>query len=274
MAPIKFDNNIKDKLEKRTLQPSNDAWSTLSNQLDTHKKRNSRHLFLYLGIAASIVGVLFVTTVFFNTSEDSTITPQIVDTNLKTQSETSEDIISTAQSENTTANSNSDAIQNKENVASVKSAIPTSSIKNEPKVAQLSEEKSTPLTKKETPINDFKTLEVVANIDTKNTSKNEVVATNKLTLEEAKVLDVVNKIKELDLDGTAATDQEIEALLKQAEKEILKQRIYDKTTRTVNADALLQDVEEDLERSFRTKVFETLKSSYKTVKTAVAERNH
>ena len=34
MAPIKFEENIKDKLEKRTLTPSSESWSKLSERLD------------------------------------------------------------------------------------------------------------------------------------------------------------------------------------------------------------------------------------------------
>ena len=45
-------------------------------------------------------------------------------------------------------------------------------------------------------------------------------------------------------------------------------------TRTVDANALLQDVEEDLQQSFRSKVFEALQSGYESVITAVAERNN
>ena len=63
-------------------------------------------------------------------------------------------------------------------------------------------------------------------------------------------------------------------LLKEAEREIFKDKLKNENTRTVNANDLLQDVEADLEQSFRAKVFETLKSSYDSVKTAVANRNN
>ena len=76
------------------------------------------------------------------------------------------------------------------------------------------------------------------------------------------------------IENGTVTDAEIEDLLKQAERDILRDRIYNETTRTVDADALLQDVEDDLEQSFRSKVFEGLKSSFKTVKTAVADRKN
>ena len=42
----------------------------------------------------------------------------------------------------------------------------------------------------------------------------------------------------------------------------------------IDASDLLQDVEADLDQSFRDKVFKTLKSSYYSVKTAVADRNN
>jgi replicative DNA helicase len=78
----------------------------------------------------------------------------------------------------------------------------------------------------------------------------------------------------LETENGIVTDAEIDNLLKQAEREILREHLYNETTRIVDANALLQDVEDDLEQSFRTKVFEGLKSSYKTVLTAVTERNN
>ena len=50
--------------------------------------------------------------------------------------------------------------------------------------------------------------------------------------------------------------------------------MFNESTGVVNAHALLQDVEDDLEQSFRSKVFQALKENYITVKTAVAQRNN
>jgi len=275
MAPIKFDDNIKNKLEKRTIQPSSDAWNKLSSAINSEEKKSSRHLFFYIGIAASIIGVLFVSTLFFKSSEDNAITPQIVDTKIEEKQNVYEETINSEIPKTNIIVSEVKDIQKKEDSKIFENKVTkVSSIKNELKTAQVSEENDATLMNKKAKVNDFKIEQTVATIDNNSSVEKEAVALNKLTLEEAKILEVVNQIKQLELDGTTATDQEIEDLLKQAEKEILRQRIYDKTTRTVDADALLQDVEEDLEHSFRTKVFETLKSSYRTVKTAVAERNN
>ena len=45
MAPIKFEDNIKDKLENRRLKPSLDAWDSLSKRLDNQDKRKATDLF-------------------------------------------------------------------------------------------------------------------------------------------------------------------------------------------------------------------------------------
>ncbi|WP_299338235.1 hypothetical protein [uncultured Psychroserpens sp.] len=271
MAPIKFDETIKDKLEKRTLQPSNDAWNQLSARLDAEDKKSSRSLFFYIGIAASIVGVLFVTTLFFQSSENQSVSPTVVDTDVEMIPKNK---VSIPVDDNTkVANSNEKEIITNQEMTEKKSPV-TSSIKNELQVATVSEEEKVKDINKNEALPGFETQESVATIDRPSIEKKEVSPLNTLTFEQVKVNEVVAEIKKLEADGNIVTDAEIEDLLKAAEKDILRQRIYNETTRTVDADALLQDVEEDLEQSFRTKVFESLKSNFKTVKTAVAERNN
>ncbi|WP_040281199.1 hypothetical protein [Psychroserpens damuponensis] len=277
MAPIKFEENIKEKLEKRTIQPSIDAWDTLSADLNTHNKRNKKSLIFYIGIAASVIGVLFVTSVLFNASENQLGEPTIVETNTKeiqnnvaleaTQNSTVEkEVVANISEEKNTQENNKKDIK--------------SSIKNEPKLATASKQSihkkvkhnNQPLI--EEPLTIVKdTKHAVAALNSVNTQK-EKSSASALTFEEVKVDEVINQIKTLELKNGTVTDAEIENLLKQAERDILRDRIYNETTRTVDADALLQDVEDDLEQSFRTRVFEGLKSGFESVKTAVAERNN
>ena len=287
MAPIKFEENIKDKLEKRSIEPSSEAWSQLSAQLDAHDKKNSRSWFLYIGIAASIVGVLLVTTLFFKSSENQIVSPTLVETEISepvNQTKQEQHAPELSVQENVAVdNISNDEMKNSEGVTTEQQLM-TSLKQNKDKVAHISEEtqisetKKTSITKASSIVDNLKSLDTRIALNASNDPKDAVektaIATSSLTPEELKVLKVVNQIKALDSDGTAATDEEIETLLKRAERDILKERIYNETTRTVDADALLQDVEDDLDQSFRTKVFEALKSSYNTVKTAVAERNN
>ncbi len=70
------------------------------------------------------------------------------------------------------------------------------------------------------------------------------------------------------------TDEVIDALLLEAQKEIRFNKSYNNSTGIVDANMLLQEVETDLDQSFRSKVFDAIKASFGTVKTVVAQRNN
>ena len=78
----------------------------------------------------------------------------------------------------------------------------------------------------------------------------------------------------MQIENKDVSSEEIEALLVAAQKEITMQKLFNDATKTVDADALLRSVEDDLEQSFRDKVFTAIKSGYESVRTAVAERNN
>ena len=69
------------------------------------------------------------------------------------------------------------------------------------------------------------------------------------------------------------SDSEIESLLQLAQKKLAINKILVEKKTTVDAGSLLQDVETDLDESFRDKIFNRIVSGYNTVATAVAERN-
>ena len=78
MAPNKFEENIKNKLENRTIQPSKEAWNTLQDRLDASTNNEKPRPIFWIGLAASIVGILFVVSQFFNDSQINQSTPEIV----------------------------------------------------------------------------------------------------------------------------------------------------------------------------------------------------
>ena len=269
MAPIKQEEHLKDKLEKRRLQPSPESWSTLVNRLDVEEKNKNKSLFWWIGIAASIVGILFVTTMYFNNLPIENDTQIIVDTeenvNQETQRKVENQMIQVPTTSNelvaddtkvekkslneSGSNSNVKSISTNKNIIVEKMPQHESVVQNQENKLQI------PVTSS--------AVEKLAEINNAN-----------LTFEEQKIQDVVAQIKSINLNGNKVSDAEIDSLLKKAQKEILSNRLYNETTRTVDANALLQDVEEDLQQSFRSKVFEALQSSYESVKTAVAQRNN
>lgn len=258
MAPIKFEEQLKEKLEKRTIQPSSGAWDTLANRLDHQDKKGNNRSYWWLGIAASIVGIILVATFVFDNPDTKITKPTIVDINKiempKTDAVVSENI-ETQNQESVKDSKPEIKLTNKEQVISQKA-----------KPSELSSQKKEMNLKEAIVSNDVKVEE-----QTQMTTEKLL---NTSDFEQAKLNDVVAEINRLNAQNQGMTEAEIDSLLKQAEREILTNRIYNENTKTVDASALLQDVEADLEQSFRSRVFEALKSGYVTVKTAVAERNN
>jgi len=264
MAPIKFENKLKDKLENRSLQPSSDAWSTLADRLDKEDKKNSSTRFWWLGIAATVVGVVFVTTQFYKNTSAVENLPIVVETKTDTPRSDSELIIQPVTNDELVSNSEME----KGNIEDSNTTEIVSVSKN--KTTELQK----PILKEKAILQIEETKDVVASLEKSKDEINNNSLVEVMTMEELKIMEVVAEIKQLQANESSVSEEEIDSLLKQAQREILKQNIYDETTRTVNADALLQDVEVELEQSFRDKVFEALKSSYSTVKTAVAQRHN
>lgn len=64
MEPNKLDTRIKEKIEVRTIQPSNEAWDRLDAMLTLEEKPKRSYSWLY--IAASFVGLLMIGSIYFN----------------------------------------------------------------------------------------------------------------------------------------------------------------------------------------------------------------
>ena len=95
-----------------------------------------------------------------------------------------------------------------------------------------------------------------------------------MSFEDSKVEEVVAKLREIQQTNKDITVEEVDALLANAQREIKNQRILFEATQKVDAAALLLDVELELERSFRDKVFDVLGDGFQKIRTAVTERNN
>ena len=253
MAPIKFEENIKDKLDKRKLKPSPEAWNKLSARMDSSQEKRTSKNFWWLGLAASIVGILFVVTQFIFDKLDIINVPEIVDTPEIIKNEKGVEVVS--QEDN--------VVEFNEKEVLVNSQIKEKeSFENKTEVNQLT----------------FKENNVIAqnNLEPQivedDTALSSIVL-KEITFEEQKIQDVVAQVQALTEDNKEVTNETIDALLFEAQREINLKQLINKKTGMVDADLLLQDVEAEVDQSFRSKVFEALRNSYNSVKTAVANRN-
>ncbi len=264
---MKYEEQLKDKLEERTIKPSPEAWQKLSDTLDASQSKKSNKGFWYLGIAASIVGVLLITNVFFNNDNANGVEPTIVDVE-KTNSKSIDNDNNTEENiaKEKEVFSNDDEVLASEN-NSKNNEVETP--KKQPTQKSVLKQK---IVKEQLKLIPNKTVETVVASNVKEEIKEETA--KKLSFKDQKALDVVVQIQTMQ-KTKEVTDAEIDALLNAAQQEITFKRLYNENTKSVDANALLLSVEEDIEeQSFRTRVFEMLKAGYGEVKTIVAERNN
>ncbi|WP_299431694.1 hypothetical protein [uncultured Aquimarina sp.] len=281
MAPLKFEDSIKEKLEQRTIRPSNGSWEKLEGKLDDQLSQKKTKKYWWLGIAASIAGFLIVTTVYMNSGNTSTsFDVEFVDANKEViQKKESIDIVEVKETK-----SKGEAEVVKENSKAVESQIKQNTVvessKKESKSLEKNENFEKVISEEYKPIIAKKAFKenskeaVAIQIDTiKNKIIEEDISLQITTdIIQSKVSDIIAKVKELEKNNDVITDEEVDALLRKAQHEITTQQIL--KSNTVNASALLLDVESELDESFKDRVFEALKTGFEKLKTTVAERDN
>lgn len=250
MSPIKFEENIKKELEKRAIPVTEGTWKKLQERLDPEPKKKPKTLIWVLGVAASLAVFFWLSKSVF---ERSIIEPTIVE-------EPKEKI--------------EPAIEVEEHVLEPEKSEVLIASKSDKNTIEKSEE---PIIKNEIVVDDSTELQpdevLVAVI------LEEVKPMEELDFEDQKVHEVVAQIIDLKEQNSTVSDAEIDALLKQAQREIevkklLIENASTQNAGTVNPDMLLYEVEMELNKSFRDKVFKELKIQFNSVKNAVAQRNN
>lgn len=258
MAPIKFEEQLKDKLEKRSLQPSADSWAKLSKRLDADVKKSKNPWFWWMGIAAAVIITLTVVVQTLETNDTEEILPIVVEQEAQKDIEKVEESLpktieeTELVSENDEVEDSSDKKDDKKKpeILNYKS-ITKGNIKTQLAVDQKTENSNTK--------------------DISYTKNEQKAIIEEVTIDKAVV---AQTLKKLNTEKTEVTDREVDSLLKVASKELFKDKLQKEASRTVDAKSLLEDVEDEMGQSFRTKVYEVLKDGYQTVKTAVVQRNN
>lgn len=253
MAPIKLEEHIREKLQEREIQPSKAAWSKLENQLGESDRKSP---FIWYAIAASFIGIIIVTSFVFNNTDNN---DQFVDENMSEKVETEIP---------------SEVINNDKTVEQI-TPIPSEEVAVETIPQENKEQNATPNASKEQQIIQKKLApkQDIASNKTEAVSENiSPSILNTKTLENAKIEEVVAQVKSMQNDNNLVSQEEIDALLFNAQRELQTERILNRPK--VDATALLEDIEFEMERSFRDKVFDALGDGFNKVRTVVSDRNN
>ncbi|RPD96449.1 hypothetical protein EGM88_08760 [Aureibaculum marinum] len=249
----KFEQHIKKELNQREIQPSDNAWDKISKRLDSPKKKK-KSSYLWLGIAASFAGLLIISTIYFNydttRTDDTNILVKTNKENIETIENESKPLLEKTQEvkvatiEIDKGKTNSKVNENEE--VEKPGKVIDQSLKNDTNTIALVQP----------------TLEV--NIETN--------AINKEELLQQKIAEVVAKVDQLEQNEKTLTDVEVDSLILQAQKEILQNKLF-RQDHSVDAMALLNEVEGELERPLKDKLFDLLKKGMLETKNALADSN-
>lgn len=262
MEPNKFEETIREKLQEREMQPSSEAWEQLNAQLGNTKKSKNR--IVWYAVAASLVSIIVVGSLIFSNSQAVSDGENLVTapTNKETIDLSTEPVKASQEihSEKIASEATTAPVSTQKN-----KPFQTKSVKPQPKIDKQIETLSEKNQNQTVAYESVNTKEGKTDQQPTKTEENRFV-TNKVN-------EVVAQVKEIQHKNKEVTPAEIDALLAQAEREIKTKQFLHTETKKVDAAALLFDVEMELEKSFRDKVFDALGEGFNKVRTAVAERN-
>lgn len=254
MGQSKIENQIKEQLNSREIQPSVQAWDRLDAMLSVAEEKKTKRSFGWLYIAAGITVLLIAGMFFFsqNTSEISNDT--IVETEIKKDSIQKENIIQTPIMEENQQNQVAESTETQKpkysNQSNTNSAVSIINQKSNQK------QSNNPL------INRDKKIEFQNSSD---------VAVKDLPKIDTRTKIVVgrNDVPSSDNTTKVMSDEDLLASLDNVGK-----KTNTKSNVKIDAGTLLSQVDGELELTFREKMINKISKNYKEVKVALSNRNN
>lgn len=239
MAPNKFEKQLKDTLERRTIAPSKIAWSQLDTKLDNQK--NKRKLpFWWFSIAATFLGVFMAVSIFNDKPDPINVVVEDVKNEILLPSKINQ---INKQNKVTKTITSPEVVVDKVNVKPKHEAVTN---KNKTTIQSVEADKSNTV--------------LVVNDNTKSEDKVTITSAS-------------NSQKPNDkISQTTTITSEADLLLKEAYSDVQNNYTTYKPEK-IDANSLLEDVEMKSEKSLKNRLFHAVKSGYETLKTTVAERD-
>ncbi|MDY7396520.1 hypothetical protein UMM65_14810 [Aureibaculum sp. 2210JD6-5] len=254
MAPNKFEQHIKEELNKREIQPKVSSWDKISQKLDKPQKQR-KPKYLWWGIAASFAGLIIISTIYFNAKKSNMDgNSTIVDTD-KDSIEIKSDIYDKAiesSEENQIADTPIDKQNNIKELLDKNTKIKSERPNGNPQKNAITEV-------------------AIVNPQMGVVTNNDI--SNQEELIQQKIAEVVAKVENLEQNHKTLTDLEVDSLILQAQKEILQNKLF-RQNQTVDAMALLNEVEDELDKPLKDQLFDLLKKGIFESRNAIAARNN
>ncbi|WNM19199.1 hypothetical protein [Flavobacterium capsici] len=250
MEPNNMENQIKEKLNSREIQPSAQAWDRLDAMLTVaEEKKTKRFPFWFIGVAASVLVLLTVGLFIYNQGKSISIpNNEIVVAPENQEPKINNELPITEQNQVATSDSNqSKSIKINQNQSINNQGVSINNQKNN----------QNSIINRDKEIEYLVAGDVAAVKDIPKVSSTEPI--------------VVPPRKEIVQKKSTYVD--VDALLASAENSS-KSQIKSKSEKIkVDANTLLSHADGEVEQTFREKVINRISKNYQEVKTALANRN-
>lgn len=254
MGQNKFEDQMRRQLREREITPSPAAWERLNERLEKEDKK-SRSYYWIAGIAASFAaGILILSLVFTNDVIDEN--PAVVDTPVESIEKTNEDFV---------------LDENEEKEESLNYDVEQIAAEE---LKETEAGKADETSKENFAESIHQEAAIVEEIKEEQVIENEIAPNGGEKILPQRLEEVIAEVTTEVNAGEEMTEDEVDALLYKAAAEISLERDRENFSKSIDATALLRDVEMELDQEgFREKVFDLLKDGYLKAKTAVANRN-
>ena len=235
MQSNKFDNQLQEKLNARTIAPSPKSWDRLDAMLSVQEEKKPRKGFLWLYIAASFFVFFGIGIFLFNSDENVKINTQIpvmVEAEKSKEAEKIKDVVEPTESDQIGIKKTQPVlVQNEINPSkSVNSIKEKTTISNKSNSVQESDNKANP----------------TYNLQPTTSSAYKYISPENLLAE------VQNEKKNLSSESNVSKKPSVK----------------------IDANALLSKVEKELDESYRETTLDKLNKNFNAVKSAIVNRNY
>jgi hypothetical protein len=257
MGQNKLENQIREQLNSREIQPSAQAWDRLDAMLTVAEEKKTKPSFGWLYIAASVLVLVSVGLFLFN-QKDTGIPHQnnVVGTEIKKDSVQNENRLQVPIAEKT---------QENQVAAADNKAIHNQSSNNNQSASIINQKTTNTRGEAERSVaNQNQSNQIIKDkqIEFKNSSDVAIKDLPKITEDKKPI--TVNRTNQ------SLSDEQLLASL----DKMAKQSTNQKSTVKVDAKSLLSQVDGEVEYTFREKVINKISKNYKEVKVALANRNN
>ncbi|TBW27482.1 hypothetical protein [Gramella sp. KN1008] len=254
MAPLKFEDHVKEQLEKREIRPSAESWNKLSARLDEVENKPGRKWWVS---AVAAVAVIVIASMIFINQQNESADPivenpaEIQDNDPQRSADFKEPVQVASEEQNDTQDKE---IEEVESPVVEKDVIAEDGSQSESETGQLAQ-------------NTTENRIIIEPVSLKPPQP-ETATPVKFT---EKIDELLARVAQQESPGEDISEAELSVLLAEAAREIKEGRSG--SDAYLDADALLADVEYEMEQSFRQEVFEVLKEGFLKARTAIATRN-